>query len=61
MDLTEVEGLSDLLDADTSEQRKLALRQMNGQLRRQFEAWREELLTCLAYTEAVIDFGDDDR
>lgn len=61
MDLTEVEGLSDLLEADTSEQRKQALRQMNGQLRKQFEAWREELILCLAYTEAVIDFGDDDR
>jgi tRNA modification GTPase len=40
MDLTEVEGLSDLLDADTSEQRKQALRQMDGHLRKQYEAWR---------------------
>lgn len=61
MDLTEVEGLADLLAADTSEQRKQALRQMDGHLREQYESWREELLVCLAHTEAVIDFGDDDR
>lgn len=61
MDLTEVEGLSDLLDAETSEQRKQALRQMEGHLREAYEVWRNQLLTCLAHTEAVIDFGDDDR
>lgn len=61
MDLTEVEGLADLLAADTSEQRKQALRQMDGYLRIFFEGWRQELLGCLAHTEAVIDFGDDDR
>ena len=61
MDLTEVEGLADLLAADTSEQRKQALRQMDGYLRVFFEGWRQELLGCLAHTEAVIDFGDDDR
>jgi tRNA modification GTPase len=61
MDLTEVEGLADLLAADTTEQRKQALKQMDGYLKESFEAWREELLGCLAHTEAVIDFGDDDR
>lgn len=40
MDLTEVEGLGDLLDAETSAQRKQALKQMEGHLRRQYEAWR---------------------
>lgn len=40
MDLTEVEGLSDLLDAETSGQRKQALKQMDGHLRKQYEAWR---------------------
>lgn len=34
---------------------------MDGHLKEQFESWREELLRCLAHTEAVIDFGDDDR
>jgi tRNA modification GTPase len=40
MDLTEVEGLADLLDADTSEQRKQALKQMGGHLKNTFERWR---------------------
>jgi tRNA modification GTPase len=40
MDLTEVEGLADLLSAETSEQRKQALRQMEGYLRISFENWR---------------------
>lgn len=61
MDLTEVEGLADLLAADTSEQRKQALRQMDGYLKVSYEKWRHELIGCLAHTEAVIDFGDDDR
>jgi len=61
MDLTEIEGLADLLAAETSVQRKQALRQMDGHLRKQFEMWRETLIKCLAHTEAVIDFGDDDR
>lgn len=61
MDLTEVEGLADLLEADTSEQRKQALRQLEGHLRVRLEHWRDELIHCLAHTEAVIDFGDDDR
>eukprot|EP00600_Ochromonadales_sp_CCMP1393_P006617 CAMPEP_0174960572 /NCGR_PEP_ID=MMETSP0004_2-20121128/3773_1 /TAXON_ID=420556 /ORGANISM="Ochromonas sp., Strain CCMP1393" /LENGTH=609 /DNA_ID=CAMNT_0016208949 /DNA_START=60 /DNA_END=1889 /DNA_ORIENTATION=- len=61
MDLTEVEGLSDLLDAETSEQRKQALKQMDGFMRKQYETWRDVLMGCLAHTEAVIDFGDDDR
>ena len=61
MDLTEIEGLSDLLEADTSLQRSQALKQMDGHLSRKFEQWRQVLVKCLAHTEAVIDFGDDDR
>jgi tRNA modification GTPase len=61
MDLTEVEGLSDLLAAETTQQRNQALRQMDGSLKIQYETWREEIIRCLAHTEAVIDFGDDDR
>lgn len=59
MDLTEVEGLGDLIAADTDEQRKQALRQLRGDVRRAFESWREEVKQCLAHAEAVIDFGDD--
>lgn len=61
MDLTEVEGLADLIAADTAAQRKQALRQMGGSLRTTYEGWREELKVCLAHTEAVIDFGDDEH
>ena len=59
MDLTEVEGLSDLINADTEEQRKQALAQMGGAQRERCETWRAELLKALAYTEALIDFGED--
>ena len=34
---------------------------MDGHLSAKFEQWRSVLLKCLAHTEAVIDFGDDDR
>ncbi|CAN0414630.1 unnamed protein product, partial [Discosporangium mesarthrocarpum] len=60
LDLTGVEGLADLIAADTSAQRKQALRQMGGALRNKYESWREELKGCLAHAEAVIDFGDDE-
>ncbi|CAM9269573.1 unnamed protein product [Phaeothamnion confervicola] len=60
MDLTAVEGLADLLAADTAAQRRQALRQMGGALSARYGAWRAALTRCLAHTEAVIDFGDDE-
>mmetsp|Transcript_16937 Transcript_16937/g.36855 ORF Transcript_16937/g.36855 Transcript_16937/m.36855 type:complete len:677 (+) Transcript_16937:321-2351(+) len=60
LDLTEVEALADLITADTSLQRKQALRQFDGTLSRLYEGWRSELTSCLAHAEAVIDFGDDE-
>lgn len=59
MDLTSVEGLADLISAETSMQRKQALRQLGGELRNLLERWRAEIKGCLAHAEAVIDFGDD--
>ena len=59
MELTQVEGLSDLINADTEEQRKQALAQMSGVQRDMYEGWRAQLLKALAYTEALIDFGED--
>lgn len=59
MDLTSVEGLADLISADTAMQRKQALQQLGGEVRRLLEQWREEIKSCLAHAEAVIDFGDD--
>ena len=48
--MTEVEGLGDLINADTEEQRKQALRQMGGAQRRQYDEWRAALLKSLAPT-----------
>lgn len=58
--LVEVEALSDLIVADTSLQRKQALRQFDGRLSRLYEGWRADLIKGLAHAEAVIDFGDDE-
>lgn len=60
MDLTEAEGLADLIDAETVEQQKYAIRQMDGALRGLYEGWREELVKILAHLEAYIDFPDED-
>lgn len=60
MDLTEAEGLADLIDAETSGQHKQALRQMQGGLRELYEDWREALLDALAQIEGEIDFPDEE-
>ena len=60
MDLTEAEGLADLIDAETEGQRKQALRQMQGGLRGVYESWREILLDALAQIEGEIDFPDEE-
>lgn len=60
MDLTEAEGLADLIDSETSEQQKYAMRQMEGGLKNLYDGWREELIKILAYMEAYIDFPDED-
>ena len=60
MDLTEAEGLADLIDAETSEQQRQAVLQMSGNLKNLYEGWREELLRIYAYLEAYIDFPDEE-
>ena len=60
MDLTEAEGLADLIDSETSEQQKYAMRQMEGGLKNLYDGWREELIKIMAYLEAYIDFPDED-
>jgi len=60
LDLTEVEGLADLIDAETEAQRIQALRQMEGALGRLYEGWRARLIKALAYAEAEIDFPDEE-
>ncbi len=59
MDLTAVEGLADLIDAETEAQRRQAVRQLDGVLGRAVERWRETLLDVLAGTEAALDFSDE--
>jgi tRNA modification GTPase len=61
LDLTEVEGVADLLAADTEAQRVQALAAAGGAARRQCEIWRKTLIKCLAHVEAVIDFGEDEE
>ena len=60
MDLTQAEGLADLIDSETSEQQKYAMRQMEGNLKNLYSGWREELLKVLVYLEAYIDFPDEE-
>lgn len=60
MDLTEAEGLADLIDAETAEQQKYAIRQMDGNLKNLYETWREQLIKILAHLEAYIDFPDEE-
>jgi len=59
MDLTEAEGLADLIDSETTGQRRQAMRQMQGGLRETYEDWREDLIEALAYIEGEIDFPDE--
>ena len=60
MDLTALEGLSDLIAADTEAQRKLALRQSGGDLRELYDGWRSELVRVRALIEAELDFSDEE-
>ena len=60
MDLGEVEGLADLVDAQTEAQRRQALRHLDGALGRWVETLREDLLSALALAEGAIDFADED-
>ncbi|XP_049910764.1 tRNA modification GTPase GTPBP3, mitochondrial isoform X1 [Epinephelus moara] len=58
--LTEVEGLGDLIHAETEAQRRQALRQMSGELGRLYQDWSHRLKRCLAHVEAFIDFSEDE-
>lgn len=58
--LTEVEGLADLVAAETQAQRRQALRQLEGALGAIYEDWRTRLLQALAILEAQIDFSDEE-
>jgi tRNA modification GTPase len=59
MDLSEVEGLADLIDAETEAQRRQARRQLEGALSQKVTSWRDRLADALALAEAGLDFTDE--
>ncbi len=59
IDLTQAEGLADLIDAETEAQRRQALRQSRGKLADLYESWRSSLIDAAALVEASLDFTDE--
>ena len=60
MDLTALEAMGDLINAQTDIQHNQALSQMNGSLNKLYLSWRKSLIELVAYLEADIDFADED-
>ncbi len=59
LDLTEVEGLADLIQAETQAQLRQALRQSGGELRSLCEGWRGQIIHATSLVEAALDFSDE--
>ncbi len=59
LDLTEVEGLADLIEAETQAQRRQALRQSGGDLRALCDEWRAQIIHASSLVEAALDFSDE--
>ena len=59
-DLTSAEGLADLINSETTAQRRQAQRQMAGELGDLYDGWRDRLMRSIALFEAEIDFSDED-
>ncbi|WP_417723171.1 tRNA uridine-5-carboxymethylaminomethyl(34) synthesis GTPase MnmE [Salipiger sp.] len=60
LDLTQVEALSDLIEAQTESQRVQAMQVLVGRLGERVEEWRRRLITAASLLEATIDFADED-
>ena len=60
LDLAQVEGLADLIDAETEAQRRQAVRVLSGSVGQRVEGWRRDLIRAGALLEATIDFADED-
>ena len=60
MDLIQVEGLSDLLRAETEAQRRISFDQLEGVFSKKIDTWKRKIATILAFLEADIDFTDQD-
>lgn len=61
LDLLEIEGIADLIHAESEFQRKQALIQANGHLSKLYNKWRVQLIKNTAHLEAYIDFSEDDN
>ena len=61
MDLLEIEGLGDLINAETEMQKRQALAQMEGSLSKVYKEWRQIVVKCLANVEAYIDFSEEEN
>jgi tRNA modification GTPase len=60
LDLTEVQGLADIIDAETEEQRRAAMRVLRGEMSARIQGWRGLILRAAALLEATIDFADEE-
>ncbi|MEO1659027.1 MAG: tRNA uridine-5-carboxymethylaminomethyl(34) synthesis GTPase MnmE [Pseudomonadota bacterium] len=60
LDLTQAEGLADLLEAETILQHKQAMAQMRGALREAADGWRHDLIQAMAMLDAAVDFPDEE-
>jgi tRNA modification GTPase len=61
VDLTEAEGLADLIEAETESQRKAALAMAEGGLKKHIAMWQERLLALSARAEQAIDYDEEDE
>ena len=59
LDLDQVEAIGDMIDADTSQQHRQAMSQLDGNLGQQTEDWRQQIISLSARLEALIDFADE--
>ena len=60
IDLTQAEGLNDLINSETEEQLKLSTSQYEGKLSNKLNFWRSEIVFLLSKLEALIDFSDEE-
>ena len=60
MSLSRIEGLVDLVNAETETQRRQARRLLDGELEKKAESWRSSFLRCASLLEAVMEFADEE-
>jgi tRNA modification GTPase len=60
LDLAEIEGLADLIEAETEAQRVQALQVLSGKLGQRVQEWRSMIIKAMAFIEVTIDFADEE-